>query len=275
MEFNRTRAALLAAVIICFALIIFTINNRNPGFLTNSLGVVVVPVQGTFTNISNWVGNTVSRVGSGGDLAAENSRLLLEIENMQLDIARLELLERNNIELAYLLEMSQRYPRFDTTGSYIISRDSNNWNSSFIIDKGTNHGIEDNMVVVAQGGLVGRVVLTGSNWSRVTPIIDDTSTVGAMTSRTGDFGFVRGDISLTRQGLVRIEMNLGSDIIEGDDVITSTYGDIFPPGIRIGTITEILESGPRTIAILEPEVDFTNLNAVLIIYNINDDSPTS
>ena len=57
------------------------------------------------------------------------------------------------------------------------------------------------------------------------------------------------------------------DITIGDEIVTSSLGDIYPPGLRIGTVTEIIPiaTGYESIAIVEPAVNLEQMDMVLII----------
>lgn len=268
---SRNNVILTVAVIICIVLIVLTSTDRTPSFITNSLASIIVPVQNAMSNTALWFSNLGYHAMGTGPLIEENTRLTSEIEELLLILNRLEALEEENYNLTNLLDMSLRYPRFITTGAHIIARDNNNWNSRFTINKGYNNGVTQNMILVARGGLVGKINYSASNFSRVTPIIDDTSTVGAVTTRSGTVGFIRGNLQLSNQGLVIFETDQGTDIIEGDEIMTSAFGTIFPPGIRIGTITEIPDtSGTSVIAVVQPIVDFSNLNSALVITSTSD-----
>ena len=266
---NRKLSFLLAGTVICAFLIFFTIGDRGFGAFGNVFGVVIVPVQNTMSGIGNWFTDTRAYFSDINYLVSENQRLNSIMEELLLDLSRLELLEMHNYQLIQLLDMAQRYPRFETAAADIISRDNNNWNSRFVINRGYTQGVEQNMVVVAQGALVGTVTSSAHNFSQVTPIIDDISTVSAITTRSGAIGFVRGDIILGGQGRVRFEADPDADILEGDEILTSALGAIFPPSIQIGTIIEITDSTPQGIvATVEPVVNFDNLNAVLVITGV-------
>ena len=268
-QFTKKRVVLAVLIFLSLGLTVLTASGRDGGIITNALSFIIVPAQNAVTTSTNYIAGFFGNIGDVNRLIRENERLSLEIEGLLLDLSRLELLESENLELTALLDMSQRYPRFDFIGASIISRNNNNWHTSFSVDRGRNHGVTQNMVAVAGGSLVGRVSVTSDLSSHITPIVDDTSTVGAITSR-GAFGFVRGDLTLSSDGLLRFELDAGADIIEGDEVLTSSYGTIYPPGIPIGTIVSINETvgaTPGIVAFVEPLVDFRNLNNVLIITN--------
>jgi len=124
------------------------------------------------------------------------------------------------------------------------------------------------MAVLADGGLAGRIYKANKTSSLVMPIIDDSSSVGAETKRGGDMGFVRGDLKLMESGFCRMEnIDADADILENDEIVTSSLGEIFPPGLIIGYVKEIhMDSdGLTKQAIIQPVVNFRQLNTVLIV----------
>ncbi len=122
------------------------------------------------------------------------------------------------------------------------------------------------MVVLSSNGLVGKISEAGYNYSKVVSIIDDTDSVSSQNTRTEDIGFVRGD--LTNKGICIMEyIDNEAEIIEGDEIITSHLSNIYPPGLTIGYVKEIY-SDLNTLtkyAVVEPIVDFKNLETVLVI----------
>lgn len=271
MRFFRSRGGiiLMIATLLCLVLIAFTATGRRNNPLANALGYVIVPVQTGLGNALAWVGNIGYHFNQTGYLLSENQRLQQELEELLLVVGRLELLEASIAELNQLFQMAERYPRFDYIGAHVVSRDNNNWNSRFNIDRGGNHGIELNKVIVAHGGLVGRVSFVADTFATVTPIIDDTSSVGAIVNRNNVVGLARGDLLFSREGLLTFEVPLGTDIIVGDEISTSTFGTIFPPGIGIGTVVEILPpTAQEIVAVIEPHANFEQLNSVLVILDV-------
>ena len=99
-----------------------------------------------------------------------------------------------------------------------------------MIDKGSNDGLEVDMVVLSGNGLVGHIIEVAPNYSKVLAIIDDRNAVSSKVLRTGDLGIVKGDLSLLNQGLCRMEyVDAEADIIVGDEIVTSNLSDIYPP----------------------------------------------
>ena len=71
----------------------------------------------------------------------------------------------NYERLQELYKLDQNYADYEKTAAHVIGSDSNNWFSTFTIDKGSNDGIEVDMNVMAGSGLVGIVVDVGPTWA--------------------------------------------------------------------------------------------------------------
>ena len=129
--------------------------------------------------------------------------------------------------------------------------------------------VEENDVILADGGLVGHVSQVDPFSSQVLAIIDDRSSVGAQIVRTGDDGILKGDIELSNLGLCKMEIAGDSEVVKGDQVITSYLSDIYPPGIPIGIVEEVVsgKNGLTQYAYVKPFVDFKHLQNVLILQN--------
>ena len=163
-------------------------------------GYVIVPFQQGISRMGSWLVNRSEELVQIRTLLEENERLRNEVaalteENTLLQQDRYEL-----NQLRELLDLDEQYGEYDKVGARIISRDSGNWYSSFIIDKGTEDGLSVDMNVIAGGGLVGIITSVGPNWARVTSIISDNSNVSAKTLATEDNLIVSGDLQLMADG---------------------------------------------------------------------------
>ena len=121
---------------------------------------------------------------------------------------------------------------------------------------------------MAGGGLVGIVTDTGANYATVRSIIDDSSVVSAMAMQSGDTCLVEGDLTLYKEGRLRItNIKKDSDLKEGDRIVASNISSAFLPGILIGYATDItVDSNQLTSSgYLVPVAEFNSLQEVLII----------
>lgn len=125
------------------------------------------------------------------------------------------------------------------------------------------------MNVIAGGGLVGRIVEIGTNWSKVTAVISDNSNVSGMVLASSDFLMVRGSLELMADGVIRFEQLTDSagKVQIGDKVVTSSISDKYLPSILIGYITEINQDSNNITKSgkITPAVDFEHLDEVLVI----------
>ena len=271
---KRKRALITAAIILCVAMMALSaVYRANPTLAENALAFFVVPAQKYITLAGKWVEDRINFLISLKELGEENARLKEEIFYLEAEAAKLRNAESENAELRELLVINRMYPDYETIGAVIIAKDPGNWYANFIIDKGARDGLKNNMAVLAPGGLVGRIIETGANYAKVKTLIDDTSAVSARSSRTGEVGVVKGDMRLMGEGLCRMELiDIDAEIVAGDEIVTSYLGEIYPPGIVIGVVTEInADAGGLTkYAIVKPGVDFKNLETVLVIDRLFD-----
>lgn len=257
------------ATILLILISLFTVGkNTHIPFLSSAIGYVVTPLQKITTTAGNWITEKTAAFQDNYELAKENEDLKTQLAILEDENSRLSLYQEENKKLSELLAISQKYADFDTTGTQIIAKDPGNWYDIFTIDKGKKDGIGTNMVLTAPGGLVGRIIETGHNYAKAQSILDNRSSVPAMSLRTNDLGVVHGDYELMDKGLCIMEyINADAEIIEGDEIVTSHLSDVYPPGIAIGRVKEIKSdsNGLTKYAIIEPLVDFKHLDTVLII----------
>ena len=137
------------------------------------------------------------------------------------------------------------------------------------IDCGSDQGVSVNMAMVNDQGLIGRVTEVSSNWAKVRAIVDGQSSISAIVERTRDNGMIKGNNTFTTEdGLCQmINLPLDSDIVVGDRIITSGLGEIFPKGIPIGEVIEVVDEKREKYitAIVQPAVDFQRLEEGLVV----------
>lgn len=234
-----------------------------PGYFSYIFSTPLEIIDNTQIFFSNFVSNREDIEA----LREENQELTEENSKLTIENQRLSNLEEENKALADLLNTSESFPDYNQLVAHVIGKDPSNWYDKFIIDKGAKDGIKDNMVVITSGGLVGHVSKTYESYSEVKSIIDDTSSVSCIIPRTGTLGFVKGDNTLIKDGYIRMEFSdIDSEALIGDEVTTSHLSSIYPREIKIGVIREIYEgeSGLRKYALIEPYVDFSNIQTVIV-----------
>ncbi len=261
----------LTVVCILMMLVTFGTNVFNRPF-NRVLGYIVVPFQQGISKAGEWISNRSDELVQIRTLLEENERLKEEVAALTEENTLLQQDKYELNKLRELMELDEQYGEYEKVGARIIFRDSSNWYSSFIIDKGSNDGLADDMNVIAGGGLVGRITSVGPNWSRVTSIIDDNSNVSAMTLATEDNLIVSGDLQLMAEGVITFSKLVDSQnaVMEGDKIVTSNISDKYLPNILIGYISTINRDANNLTksGYITPAVDFEHLGEVLVITDL-------
>lgn len=234
-------------------------------------GVTITPMQKGINAVGNWVTDKIDMLTDIRDLQAENEELRTQLDAYQSE-NKMIMSDTNELnDLRKLYELDSRYPDYEKVAANVISKDSGNWFDTFILDKGSNAGIQVGCNVMAGNGLVGIVTEVGPNYSKVRAIIDDNSNVSAMFLTNSSLCNVVGDEKYMDDGYIRVEhIDKDLDVSEGDELVTSNISDKFLPGITIGYVQKLtLDSNNLTMsADLVPAVDFDNIQTVLVVLEL-------
>lgn len=260
---------ILFVTILCVSLMILTLSiGRSWGPLNTVFNAVASPVQQALSAVGDWFSSLSENARSAEELRNENEQLRQQLDALRYENTLQEVQLTKYQELNDLYDLDSYYAEYPKTAAQIISTSANNWNASMTIDKGSVDGIQDYMPVLSGDGLFGHVETVYRHYSKIVSLLSEDSYVHGEVLRSGDHVGVEGDITLEQDGLCKIEFYIGqTDIAVGDEIVTSSLSDIYPPGIRIGEITEIEEAGDGVtgIAYLRPDADIKNISYVLII----------
>ncbi|MFA5676599.1 MAG: rod shape-determining protein MreC [Christensenellales bacterium] len=266
---NRPLMVTIIVLIILLALLVVTAGGSNMSGAESVAGSLFMPLQRALYSATDSIGEFFERIFSGVDAQTENYRLSARIAELEGLLQDYNEMKRENERLKTLLNFDTQDNTLEYKSARVIGKSPGHWFNMFIIDTGLSGGIKVNMPVVNTDGLVGRVVQTGANWSRVMAIIDTSSGVSGIVERTRDNGILSGSASLTDQLplLAMSNLPLDADLMPGDTVITSGLAGVFPKGIRIGEVVEVSPSddGMRNTALVRPWVNFGHLEEVVII----------
>lgn len=278
MPQSTKKRSFIIIIIVCailIALMVFTSENRrsNMTSIEGFLGELIRPVQKLFYTINSSVYSLFAGIGDNINMKADYISLQKQVEDLEKELLNKQEIEKQNQRLKELLDFSKENEDFVVTGARVIGKNEGGWFNVIVIDKGKNHGVDVNMAVVTGKGLVGRVFQVGSNWAKVRTIVDGQSGVSAIVERTRDNGLVKGNNSIgDEDGMCRmVFLPTDSDLIEGDKVITSGLGEIFPKGIYIGEVKKVVKEKRDFFktATIEPGVDFKRLEEVLVIKHVH------
>lgn len=268
---------LLIMTVACLGFMTLTFFTDYFGGPLNALaGYIVVPFQKGISSAGSWISTRAEELGELKIVLQENESLKNQVADLTISNTQLqqEKYELNNLRELYKLD--EQYAGYEKIGARIISKDNGNWFHSFTIDKGENDGLTVDMNIIASGGLVGRIIDIGPNWSKVNAIINDNTNVSGMVLSTSDNLIVSGDLQLMADGNISFSQLIDSDnaVNVGDKIVTSSISDKYLSGILIGYISSMqTDSNNLTKSgTITPAVDFEHLNEVLIIQETKQES---
>lgn len=142
-----------------------------------------------------------------------------------------------------------------------------------VIDRGSDDGVAKDMPVITPAGVVGFISEVYPQSARVQLMLDPRTSVGAIVQRPESrvASVVRGNGNVpTEPQFVNIAKE--ADILEGDTLVTSGFGSIYPKGLYIGTVVSIHQSDNNFVkyAVIRPAVDFDRLEEVFVILKSSD-----
>lgn len=230
-------------------------------------------ITGATDTVAGWVGFVLElRSLRTRNLELEEINATLRAENF-----RLSEVDRENMRLRELLDFAQTRPDLELRGAQIVARvlgqDSINFQNFILLDLGGRHGMEEGMPVVTNVGLVGRITEVTDSTSKVLLITDPNSGVNAILSGSRVNGVIRGNPGGT---LIMDYIPQSAIFNIGEDILTSGLtseigGGRFPKGIPIGQVVQIEQRDEEVFqrAVVQPAVDFDQLDLVLVITNFD------
>ncbi len=260
---------ILFTVSILFLLISY-VTNFSGGVLGTVSNTFFVPMQSGIETVGSAISSERKERKTIKELQKENAALNEKVNTLSNQLNQIQLQKSELTDLQKLYELDQKYSNYKKTAATIVARSSDNWFNTFTINKGTKDGIEVDMNVIADGGLVGIVVKTGKHYSVVRAIIDDSSNVSGMSLNTGNTCIISGGLeSMTEKNRINISKleDMNNAIKTGEPIVTSNISDKYLPGLLIGYVDKIkLDDNEITYSgYLTPAVDFKHLQNVLVI----------
>lgn len=265
---NKTgKIGIIVTIVILTVLVVITnIDTSKFSILEGAVNKLVMPVQNGLTYLKNKIAGNNTFFEDINNLKEENKSLKEQNEELQKNLSELGIIKAENKTLREYANLSDQYTKYTTVPAYIIDRDLSNLSETIVINVGTREGVQKNMPVVSAEGVVGHVISVTETTAKVLPIIDASSNISAIMNISRDNIIVKGNLG-SNNALKGTYINADADLILNDDVETSGLGGIYPKGLKIGKLTEIIEAPNITekYVIIKPAVDFAKLETVLVI----------
>ncbi|QGG47261.1 rod shape-determining protein MreC [Heliorestis convoluta] len=269
-QYKKTAIVIGLGVLIGLGLLRMTAGERDSSIIERSTQALLAPMQMGFSYVTQSLGGVGQAVVNYKQIKDENEILHSEKGELQRQINLLKQYQLENIRLKELLAYKEeKEQNYDLVLARVIARDPSTWFNTLTLNRGSQDGIQRNMVIINNDGLIGHVISVTPYSSQVLLIVDREGPVPGLIKMTREPGIV--EAKADGSGLLQM-INLRRDgpIQEGQLVLTSGLGAIYPKGLKVGYVLDI-ESEPNGLtkrATIRPAVDFQRLEEVFIIRNV-------
>jgi rod shape-determining protein MreC len=261
---SRTGTWALGVIFLSLALILLSRTGLlNP--LQDTVLSIAGPMQHGLRNMADPVAGWLSNINDVGNIRSENDQLRKENEQLRDEISRLTEAQMDLQQLQALLQVRDSYPDEQFIGANVLAKEPNSMKEAVAIDRGKRDGLREGMVVVTEGhSVVGTITKVLDSYSWVTLITDPSSAVSAMVQESRSQGVVAG--SYSRRLSIEF-LDEAQPVKNGDVVVTSSIGGLFPPGLVIGRVTDVSGTAQDLFkkVTVEPLASLSHLETVLVL----------
>ena len=255
-------AVLLTAVLAVMA----GLTNRSvPELLVQG---VLAPFRAAGTSLTKAAERYYSYMFRYEALEAENEALKASIAQMEDAARQADATGRENARLRKAMALKEVHEDYDMTDAYIIGWSSTDWSNTFTINRGSNVGIEENMVAITENGeVVGLVSQVGPNFAVVKTVLDSTLEISATIASSGYNGMVSGGYINGQETLLQMNYLPSSSIIRNKDQVVTSGSTVYPRGLILGHVVDagFEETGVAKYALLQAAADISSLEQVFIL----------
>jgi len=264
-------ASLIIAII---ALISATVFN-SAGPVTGIANTVTRPVRALASTVARTFGNIFASIYRYEELERRNEELLRIIAQRELDFQYSVALAEENDALRAALLMRDRFAGYTQEMATLVDWTSDNWSSTFIINRGyANSAITRGVPVATEYGvLIGQVSEVRATESTVITVLDTTFSAAVFVGGTGGddsdgTATAKGDFNFMRSELLIID-HIDDDVtvLQGSTIVTSGRGGVFPSGLTIGEVVNVFThaSGIGRYATVRPMREIYTIRNVFFI----------
>lgn len=280
---NKVVVIALITVFMIGIIVFGSIPGSPLSFVTKPMSVIIDPIQAVFQTIGTKISDFYSAIAEGMEIRKENEELRAEIAELEYEVQQGEEARIRWEELKSAFSIQDTFENYHIHGASILTREADEWFSVIRVNVGTETGIDASdgsfAVVDARMNLVGRVMSTDVDSSKILPVLHEGFSVSAKVNVVnGAVVLVTGDVVLKNEGLCMVTRIPSNIVLQpGDELVTSGEGGLFPAGIPIGVIETFDNSDPdNPTATLRPYAEISSIKDVFIMVpNSEDDVDSS
>ncbi len=227
------------------------------------------PLQSSVTSVRSEVGNFFDHYIANISASKNNIELSRKIEDLENKIFEFKELSKENKRLKKLLDFGEGIS-YRKVLAQVVAWDANSDFKVIRINKGLKDGVQLQAAVVTSEGLVGYIYRLTDHFADILTVLDANNRVDGLIQRVRSHGIIEG---YNNEKSIMKYISRAEPIILGDIVITSGLGNIYPKGIKVGTVSHIEREsyGITQNVEITPAVDFGRLEEVVILLSDEDE----
>ena len=227
---------------------------------------LISPFLTTGSSLEKQITSVRTRLKSLDEIERENDALRVENRALKATNQALRDVEHEVKRLRLALAYRER-SIFKLVPAEIITRDSSTWWRTVTINRGKRDGIEGDMPVVTEEGLVGKTTTVGEGISVVLLISDENCRVAVNVEGTREQGIVTGErvVGALTPLLDLNFLSKQANLQPGQKTYTSGVGGVFPSGLLIGAVKDFKVRELDAQARILPAVDLSKLEDVFVV----------
>ncbi len=276
--FYKRRKIIVLIILLSLSVMFMAFSSSSTGFTVNIKQIfqtVIYPFQYIFSKVWNFFADIFRSITQIRQYRNKLEETQARLQTMSKSYREIEELKNQIKVLKKALNLQELLKeKYNQTpvAARVISQDPHNGYLTLIINKGSKYGLERNMIVVGyykgKAGVIGRITETTPFTSKVMPIHDKTSNIGAMISRTRVTGIIEGQ---GRRNFLQLSyIPVSETVKKGDLIVTSPESDLFVQGLVIGYVESVKETQGafhKEIQV-KPYIQYNKIEIVFIIKKV-------
>ena len=270
---TKLKIIIIAAVLLTAVLSVMAgLTNRSiPELLVQG---VLTPFRAAGTSLTKTAERSYSYMFRYEALKAENDELKAQLAEMQDTLRKADATTRENTRLRNMMSLNETHDSYEEVDAYIIGWSSTDWSNTMTINRGSNAGIEENMVAITDNGeVVGLVTQVGVNFAVVKTVLDSTLEISATIADSGYNGMVSGGYIEGNEKYLQMDYLPSSSIIRNNDQVVTSGSTVYPRGLILGYVVDagFKETGVAKYAVLKPAAEISSLEQIFILTNFRNE----
>jgi rod shape-determining protein MreC len=261
------RAAIFVVILLVAQFILMSLHARsralNQSMPRTAVITVLHPLQKASVFVFGGIGNLWSGYFNLVGAKRENQQLREENDRLKTELLKRDGEVGDGRRLREVLNLKTTLPAA-TVAANVIGGEGTPWFRQVTLDKGSLDGVSLNSPVITPQGVVGRVIAVGPTAAIVQVITDGNAGLGAMLANSRANGEIRGQ----NGEFCRLDSISGlNEVKEGEQVLTSGLDGLYPKGILVGTVSQVLVGSGATLhqISVRPSAPIDRLEEVLVL----------